>query len=362
MVPPCSDRISRVPPYSRTHRTGRIRGCHPLRPAFPDHSAYTRQATGLFRFRSPLLAESLLMSFPPGTEMFQFPGFASPAYVFSGRYPLPGGLPHSDIHGSKPARGSPWLLAACHVLHRLLVPRHPPNALISRDHQTRSSRTRPRPPCTATIHTPSPGSFHPRHRRGGRHADQPAISHTHTLPQDQTARHRPIPNASERSTTTAGRCAGRNKPTLTLAGQTSRQRHAQRRTRTRFTLTKTTTPRHHNATPHRHRQTTPLAGQRQTAPNCMLPVTISLGATRAVGTPLKPPPNWWRRSESNRRPPACKAGALPAELRPPAPPSAFSPQPSDNKPRWQDRHSRKLAPDTPARPTPRSFQRPPTAY
>jgi hypothetical protein len=39
-------------------------------------------------------------------------------------------LPHSDIHGSKPARGSPWLFAACHVLHRLLVPRHPPNALL----------------------------------------------------------------------------------------------------------------------------------------------------------------------------------------------------------------------------------------
>ncbi len=42
------------------------------------------------------------------------------------------GLPHSDIHGSKPARGSPWLFAACHVLHRLLMPRHPPNALIVR--------------------------------------------------------------------------------------------------------------------------------------------------------------------------------------------------------------------------------------
>jgi hypothetical protein len=45
--------------------------------------------------------------------------------------PQRGGLPHSDIHGSKPARGSPWLFAACHVLHRLLVPRHPPNALLS---------------------------------------------------------------------------------------------------------------------------------------------------------------------------------------------------------------------------------------
>ena len=39
-------------------------------------------------------------------------------------------MPHSDIHGSTPARGSPWLFAACHVFHRLLVPRHPPNALL----------------------------------------------------------------------------------------------------------------------------------------------------------------------------------------------------------------------------------------
>ena len=31
---------------------------------------------GLFRFRSPLLTESLLLSFPGGTEMFQFPPLA----------------------------------------------------------------------------------------------------------------------------------------------------------------------------------------------------------------------------------------------------------------------------------------------
>ena len=65
----------------------RIRGCHPLWPDFPDRSAFGAQATGLFRVRSPLLAESLLMSVPPGTEMFQFPGFASFTYVFSERYP-----------------------------------------------------------------------------------------------------------------------------------------------------------------------------------------------------------------------------------------------------------------------------------
>jgi hypothetical protein len=33
---------------------------------------------GLFPVRSPLLGESLLISFPAGTEMFQFPAFASP--------------------------------------------------------------------------------------------------------------------------------------------------------------------------------------------------------------------------------------------------------------------------------------------
>ena len=31
---------------------------------------------GLFRFRSPLLTESRLLSLPPGTEMVHFPGFA----------------------------------------------------------------------------------------------------------------------------------------------------------------------------------------------------------------------------------------------------------------------------------------------
>jgi hypothetical protein len=111
----------------------RIRGYHPLWPDFPDRSASLQPTTGLFRVRSPLLAESLLMSVPPGTEMFQFPGFASFTYGFSERYRSRGGLPHSDIHGSKPARGSPWLFAACHVLHRLLVPRHPPNALLMLD-------------------------------------------------------------------------------------------------------------------------------------------------------------------------------------------------------------------------------------
>jgi hypothetical protein len=38
---------------------------------------------GLFRVRSPLLAESLLISTPLGTEMFHFPRFAPCTYGFS---------------------------------------------------------------------------------------------------------------------------------------------------------------------------------------------------------------------------------------------------------------------------------------
>ena len=101
-----------------------------------------------------------MVSFPPGTEMFQFPGFAlltlcvqikstwftrrsSEAIIEPSRCArnrpasrnrrLSGGFPHSDIPGSKGALASPGLIAECHVLHRLLLPRHPPNALIALD-------------------------------------------------------------------------------------------------------------------------------------------------------------------------------------------------------------------------------------
>ena len=60
--------------------------------------------------------------------MFQFPGFAYPC-----GYTLAGGFPHSEIHGSKLVRSSPWLIAAYHVLHRLSAPRHPPNTLKALD-------------------------------------------------------------------------------------------------------------------------------------------------------------------------------------------------------------------------------------
>ena len=100
------------------NRTGkplsfRLRGLHPVSPTIPDRSArrsvsnslaplqgrhvrpyntvdttlagLTYRRFGLFPVRSPLLGESRLLSFPPGTEMVHFPGLATPPYEFRWR-------------------------------------------------------------------------------------------------------------------------------------------------------------------------------------------------------------------------------------------------------------------------------------
>ena len=86
---------------------------------FQDRFATSAATFGLLPVRSSLLGESRLISFPPGTEIFQFPGFAPYTYVFSARYSLRSGFPHSDMTGSKLVASSPALFAGCHVLHRL---------------------------------------------------------------------------------------------------------------------------------------------------------------------------------------------------------------------------------------------------
>ena len=64
--------------------------------------------------------------------MFQFPSFASITYVFSDGYCgfAAVGFPIRKSSGQSLLGGSPRLIAACHVLHRLLKPGHPPCALI----------------------------------------------------------------------------------------------------------------------------------------------------------------------------------------------------------------------------------------
>ena len=119
----------------------RLRGFHPLRPAFPDRSAtpaFCPNSTGhphaalqprswrfgLLRVRSPLLAESLLISVPMLLRWFTSHGLAPQGYFIHprGTHVAVRGLPHSDIRGSRDMCSSPRLFAAYHVLHRLAAP------------------------------------------------------------------------------------------------------------------------------------------------------------------------------------------------------------------------------------------------
>ena len=88
---------------------------------------------GLFPFRSPLLWKSMFSFFSSGyldVSVHRVPSVhlwiqCTVTEVCSA------GFPHSEICGSMDICSSPQLIAAYHVFHRLLVPRHPPCALIS---------------------------------------------------------------------------------------------------------------------------------------------------------------------------------------------------------------------------------------
>jgi hypothetical protein len=143
MGPAASSPLSRVGPYSGAGREGnhcRVRGSHPLRRPIPEPSAsdYLGNSQwpvlqhrpdesgwfGLVRVRSPLLTESRLLSVPPGTEMFQFPGLAAPRlWIQRGLIRAPRDQCSFD--------SSPGLIAVFHALRRRLAPRHPPHALSS---------------------------------------------------------------------------------------------------------------------------------------------------------------------------------------------------------------------------------------
>ena len=134
MVPPSSGRISRVPPYSST--AGHFLRPTGLSPAVAGLSiplrsiSMPRNPSGLLPFRSPLLRESRLISFPPGTEMFQFPGFASAGLCIHPEDTRMRGFPHSEPRQSKALCASCRTFGAWPVLRRRLMPRHPPRAFL----------------------------------------------------------------------------------------------------------------------------------------------------------------------------------------------------------------------------------------
>ena len=166
MVPLTSRRVSRVPRYS-----GSCSVCS----AFA-YGALTLSGR-LFQSRSPVVTESLLQSEPRDARIavWALPrslaatygidvSFSSSGYldVSVPRVPFhklwihlwmtvvhTAGFPHSEISGSKDICSSPKLIAAYHVFHRLLVPRHPPCALSSLTRCLFAAGTAPKRRCIA---------------------------------------------------------------------------------------------------------------------------------------------------------------------------------------------------------------------
>ena len=79
----------------------------------------------LLPFRSPLLRESLLLSFPLATKMFQFARLSLACPWIQQQFER---LTYSGISGSTLIFNSPKHFVACYALPRLWVPRYPPQA------------------------------------------------------------------------------------------------------------------------------------------------------------------------------------------------------------------------------------------
>ena len=119
----------------------RVRGSHPVPPAFPCRSA--SNAPPLCRPYNPGRPERPPVWAPPRslaatwgiTVVFSSCGYLDVSVPrvrphFRGyRTSLCGGLPHSEIRGSMAICASPRLIAACHVLLRRQEPGHPLCAL-----------------------------------------------------------------------------------------------------------------------------------------------------------------------------------------------------------------------------------------
>ena len=88
---------------------------------------------GCFRFARRYSGNRDCFLFLRVMRCFSSPGMPFTSYVFRSKYhPITdGGFPHSEISGSKRTYCSPKHIGVRPVLHRLLVPRHPPCALSS---------------------------------------------------------------------------------------------------------------------------------------------------------------------------------------------------------------------------------------
>jgi hypothetical protein len=140
-----------------------VRGCHPLWQTFPGLSGHILGSAGPRSLAATggvsvdILSSGYLDVSVPRVRSFD-PMYSGQKYLFhsiidhaatakprtgrtagakrasrSDNNAMSGGLPHSEIRGSMAILASPRLIAEYHVLHRLLLPRHPPNALLALD-------------------------------------------------------------------------------------------------------------------------------------------------------------------------------------------------------------------------------------
>lgn len=118
-----------------------IRDCHPLWSSFPTRSSHiygsagprslaaTRGVSVDFLSSGYLDVSVLRVRFLTLCIQVKNTWFSRLLITEGNNNELSGGLPHSEIRGSKLILSSSRLIAEYHVLHRLLLPRHPPNAL-----------------------------------------------------------------------------------------------------------------------------------------------------------------------------------------------------------------------------------------
>ena len=268
----------------------------------------TSRATGLVRVRSPLLTESRLMSFPPGTEMFQFPGFASAAYGFSGGYLLAEWVaPFGDPR-----------IKACSRLPKAFrsVPR--PSSPLGAKASTRCPCF-PRPP-PATTARPAPRDLRsrgappigaPRRRKTGRRRSGPRcrklIPATTTKPGCP-----PAPEAARRQHTHA-RCAPCPQTEGPRERQNARLADARHARRTAHGSLHAPCPRTGTSSPPHDVQTAssqPRPREAAAGKRGSLPGRPGHSQAHDGRRASKPAASWWAWADLNGRPHAYQACAL----------------------------------------------------
>ena len=203
-----------------------------------------------------------------------------------------------------PVRGSPWLIAAYHVLHRLSAPRHPPDTLMTLD------RSHYRCPPSWRVRRPAREqgtdararlAAGPKVRRRG--GPKRPLLHIPNLSGTGAVKLPVVAAFSDRQSGEA-----RLESTRRLVRAPGFARRASRPDRPdTFTL-------------HDVEQQAPSRKGRRHAP-AGRPGANSLDADEGSGPvrskrPPHPVEDWWSKTGSNRRPHACKARALPTELLP----------------------------------------------